>query len=220
MKRFIFVLVIPFLVFLVIILNLKLQRVSCVSQYGICNSELVDGLVVHEGTSLIGAYFKIKDYLALNQGLKEYSVDFVLPSSYRINALMRKPVAAIKRESEFFLVDVDGVIIDNVVSTQLPYIELQSNVSHDEAIFGAFIISELYSYFGIHEALVTNDGIFFKLREDVNIIFPREGDVDLLLGGLQLIFSRLNTILEDSRIEKGNIQIDFRFNNPVVKNLN
>ena len=52
-----------------------------------------------------------------------------------------------------------------------------------------------------------------KIAGGVKVIFPLEGDIDVLLGSLRLILSQLNNDEREIRIGS----IDLRFENPVLR---
>jgi hypothetical protein len=55
--------------------------------------------------------------------------------------------------------------------------------------------------------------LLVELPGQIRVIFPLEGDSDILLGGLRLIYSKIK---EDGNLA-GYSQIDMRYKNPVLR---
>jgi len=78
----------------------------------------------------------------------------------------------------------------------------------------------LYSLYGVKEVRLRDRGLEARIGE-ILIIFPLEGDRDVLMGSLQLVLSQLNSGSEDFRIEEALGSkpkvVDFRYKNPIVR---
>jgi len=74
-------------------------------------------------------------------------------------------------------------------------------------------MNSLYTFYSVDKGATTGDGFFIDNIRSKKVIFPLNGDKDLLLGSMNLIFSRLPSLKEASTIET----IDLRYKNPVLR---
>lgn len=203
--------------------QIKVGSITCKSQYGPCSEEIVNDLSGFVGSSLYDAKRKLDDVM-LNQTLiNDYSVQFKLPSVLHVNVVEKKPQFSIYsfENGEYYLTDKDGYIVKIEKQNNLPFIKIQSfsgkpgEKVHDKYIFSLDLTYRLFSSYQIKDTEFSNDTLIAMMPEGIKVIFPTEGDKDVLMGALSMIMSRLNESVKESKIDIS--QIDLRFKNPVLK---
>jgi hypothetical protein len=77
----------------------------------------------------------------------------------------------------------------------------------------------MFSSYQVREGIIEDESLVIELSQGPRVIFPLEGEKEVLLGSLRLVLSKLNNDAQDSKIENvsGASIIDLRFKNPVIK---
>ena len=216
------VLIITFLFSIPIVIQkvIKIEKIECESQYGECDEVIVNSL------QLTGNYRDtkkiIKQKLEKDVLINSYLIQYQIPNKLKIDINLKKPRYAIFNGSKYFLIDKDGLIINESNETNLPTLKKDGdNLVVAEKInekdkFALSIISGLTYLYSINSGNIINNELKVISNEGIIIRFPLEGDKDVLLGSLRLIFSRLNDGTKGIRIEDTK-EIDLRFKNPVLR---
>jgi cell division septal protein FtsQ len=202
--------------------QIKIENVSCSSQYGPCNEDISKYLDSQKGKSIIDAEKDINNYLEKQSLVDNYSIQFKLPSIFAVNIVEKKPQFSLLdvTSNKFYLIDKDGQIIKITDKNNLPVVKISGfngNITekvNDKYLFALDITYRLFSTYQIKETEMINDSLI-AMTNGIKVIFPLEGDKDVLLGGLTMIMSRLNESVKESKINIS--QIDLRFKNPVLK---
>jgi len=216
------------LVFIYLPRNIRVNRVVCQNQYGECNQELMDAFERIEGNNLYFAKDQVKQIVTDNLKVSDYSIRFKLPGTLEIFLIERKAKFAFKNsdQSNFALVNKDGMVISHAEVTNLPHIiianggyEVGDRVAGD-TLFSLELLFDVYSVYKVRSAKLRDDSLVIELVQGTNVIFPKEGDRKVLVGSLNLMMSAFNSI--DSQTEAGNVNIrektiDLRYNNPVIR---
>lgn len=196
---------------------LKVEDVSCLSQYGPCNEVLSEKTSQVEGTPLAKAKARLKEILSKEVLVKNFSVHFSIPNKLEVNVIERKPKHAIRDigKGKFALVDEEGYIVAIEDQSNLPFVEAGSsgNVGEKvgkENLFALNLVSRLFSSYLVKSGKVEEDRFLVEFKEGVTLIFPLEGDSDALISSLGLILKKV----EGDKIKVKTI--DFRFKNPVI----
>ncbi len=224
-KKILPVLLILFIVALVVTAPflIKINDISCQSQYGPCSPDVSQKLDSFKGKSLAAAKKGISGELKSDSTILNFAFQLKFPSTLKVDLIENKAYYALvgKDLTNYFLVDKEGYVIKILPGTNLPRVIVDNpppNVGEkvgDKEIFSLKIISDLWNLYQIKEGIMTVDGMTVILSQGIKVIFPLEGDKDVLMGSLQLILSRLNGEAKDFKI---NVSIiDLRFKNPVLK---
>ncbi len=200
---------------------IKINRISCSSQFGECNLNITDELGGIKLGSLKDSKEKINITLGKNKRVKEFVINYTPPKTLQVKVLERKPQVAILRKnaSDYILVDREGVVLEEDSSTLLPIIII-SEVGHstEELTFAANLQYELFTNFNVNSSIMKKDHLLVN-KDNVNFLLPLEGDLDVVLGSYNLILSWLKSEKEESRIEKVDAarEVDLRYKNPVMR---
>lgn len=222
MKKYL-VVVVLLLIFAILVFTPRLipiNSITCRSQYGPCDSKLVDQFNSFEGKKYFYARKEISKLLSSSKYISEYSIKFNLPDKLNIDLIEKKPSIAFPSSSgKFFLINQFGEVVDEVDETLLPKIYSQNQDPWDfkrgeevneELKFAIKIMQKMFYVYNVSDAYVKGDSISFTLSDGRKIIFPLKGDIDVLFGSLQVILSRL-------QVETNYSIIDLRFKNPVLR---
>ena len=202
---------------------IKIKNISCQSQYGPCSNDLNQKLDGYKNKSLREAKKGITRELKNDNTISQFSFQLKFPATLKIDLIEDKALFALVKANDpnFYLVNKDGTVIKIVAETNLPRVILEStppNVGEkvsSENLFALKIVYDLWTLYQIKEGAITQNYLTIMHPTGIKVIFPLEGDKDLLIGSLQLILSRLNGATKDSKINVSTI--DLRFKNPVLK---
>ena len=211
----------PFLVFPRII---KVKKIECYNQYGLCSNEFL--LKVNP---ILGSSIKIAENKAIEEFkntklVEEYSFRFKLPSTFRIDLILKKPKYALyqKNTNEAVILDNKGIVLEKVGKNNLPYVVTTDNLpSIGEAVeskktFALELLYGIYYLYQVKSGEIVNDSLEVKMSDVGKIIFPLVGERDILLGSMKIILSRLNQDGNSPKIGKVK-EIDLRYKNPVIR---
>ena len=95
----------------------------------------------------------------------------------------------------------------------MPQLTINEEVDSQKLVFAIQVFSELVRIYGARSGELDKNGLYALLKGDFKAIFPLSGDVDVLLGVLEVTLSQLNEDAPQLKITS----IDYRFKNPVLK---
>ncbi len=196
--------------------NFKIQKISCESQYSTCSKNLQLSIfnLQTKKQNIIQTRSDLDKLLKQDNSILSYSINFILPDSFKVNVIERKAIVAYATKTQGFdLVDSEGNILTQVSATNLPKIITSINLDHDQIVFISNLMNRLNVLYKVNSGKVTTDGLFIDNIYGKKVIFPLVGDQDVLLGSLILIISRLPSVKEASTINT----IDLRYKNPVLR---
>lgn len=215
---FIFIILTPAFIKKLIIIN----KIICVSQVGDCPPEILSGI---EGFGLRN-YKDLKKQsdkiLTESHMVDTYLIQYQIPSTMKIDMVIKNPTVALKTGDKLFLTDSEGLILEATTKTGLPILNTQGldltpgNRLSEEAGFAANVTRSISSLYAIESAYFDNTKYEIKLVGGPVIKFPLSGDHDVAVGAVRLIYSRLNEGKEGFRMEDVS-EIDLRYDNPVVR---
>ncbi|MFC1710481.1 hypothetical protein ACFL0F_02380 [Patescibacteria group bacterium] len=204
-----------------------INSIECKSQYGPCDVNISEQLDQLGGNEYGGAKAEIINILGNNLLIEDYTYQFKLPDKILINVLQRKTQFALKREGDenLFLVDKAGFIVDAGTFSNLPTLEIEGNIPNvgekisDDVSFTLGVFSDLYRLYQLDVGRMYPNYSEFTLPGGYKVIFPTEGDGEILIGSMLVILNQLNSEEQNSRIDivKDMKIIDLRYKNPVIK---
>ena len=199
----------------------KISKIICQSQYGDCPDNVGIRLETLVSKNLVESKKLAASILKDNFLVSDFSTQFNLPSTLKVNLVIRKAVFALHQEgtNNFSLIDKEGYVVAISDSSNLPQItssEKPKNVGEkttDKDLAALKIIEGVYSMYQVQKGTIIEDSLTVELPSQIKVIFPLVGyDRDVLLGELRLIYSKIET--EESGKYK---EIDLRFKNPVLR---
>jgi hypothetical protein len=222
---------IPILLVIYLPHKIVVKEITCQNQYGSCNSKLNDKLQKISGHSLHSAKISVEDILSKDMLVKDYSLQFKLPADLEVYLLEKKAKYALigKGDSRVAHVNKDGQTISLSDSTNLPLVvteqptPLLGDIVKDDVLFSLEILFDVYSSYKVKKANLTKNSLVIELAQGTKVIFPQEGDRQILLGSLNLILNLLNSSNRNTKIgdvNDVNIEgktVDLRFKNPVIR---
>ncbi|KKS94978.1 MAG: hypothetical protein UV71_C0015G0008 [Microgenomates group bacterium GW2011_GWC1_43_13] len=196
-------------------------RIDCKSQYGDCPEQISGKLNVFNGKSLFSAKRGVKKALSSELLISDYSLQYKIPNILRVELLVKKASVAFKdgKTGNFILVDKEGVVLSKAQDSALPVITLEEELPDTGQsisqvnLFALDLAVGTYQMYQIRESEVRDGSLLVELPGQIRVIFPLEGDSEILLGSLRLIYSKLR---EDGNLA-GYSQIDLRYRNPVLR---
>ena len=207
---------------------IKIENITCKNQYGACNETIMAQLESALDNNLIESKKELKKTLLEDFLIKDFTVRFQLPNAIEVFILERNPKYALlsKKDINIYSLDKDGIVISLTKSTTLPYVitneanySLGDRVS-DELLFASEIMFDVSSTHKVRRGLIENKSLVIEIDQGPRVIFHLGGDRKVLVGSLNLIVSRLNSLDDNSKIKRINLNdkiVDLRFNNPVIR---
>lgn len=203
---------------------IRVKAISCKSQFGPCS--LGDKLSILEGKNLSDAKNEAANILGAEDSISDFSIQYKIPDRLEVNVIEKKPKFALRQKdsSTFILVDKEGTVLKITEENSLPEVSLEAKLPNvgekvtQEQLFALNLIYSVFAYYQVRQGTIEGISLVVFLPGNLKVIFPLEGEPDVLLGSLRLIIERLNDTSKDSRInELGISQVDLRFKNPVLK---
>jgi hypothetical protein len=207
-----FIVVLPFLIKV---------RIDCKSQYGDCPDEINAKLQMLNVKSLYSARKNASKIFKNDFLVSDFSLQYKIPNILHAELLVKKPVAAFgdSTSGSIILVDKDGIALSTASDSALPVVTVTGNLPkigqyiEDSNLFALNLATGIYQMYQIGESQVQDDSLLVELPGQIRVIFPLEGDTQVLLGSLRLIYSKIQS---DGNLSKYS-QIDLRFKNPVLR---
>jgi hypothetical protein len=195
-------------------------KTECQSQYGQCPKEIKNQTSFYDGKSLYLAKKGIKKDLSANYLVSDFSTQFKLPNILLVSILIKKPIFALKNATSNSVVTVgsDGKVLSISDTSVLPTIITQETLVStgeyvgDSNLFALNLIQGISQMYQVNTAKIENDSLVVELPGSLEVIFPLEGDYQVLLGSLRLIYSKVQTEQPGKYRE-----LDLRFKNPVLR---
>lgn len=199
--------------------RVKVASAECESQFGPCSEEVRNIVSDEIGDSFFSAKKDLGKRLSESSRVEKYNIRFDLPESLVVEVVEKKPEVAFKfAEDRYFLFDISGNSLGEVSQTALPLIEVRDVPSDADISYAAKLFTELFKYYDVSSGILDKFGLTVKVR-NVDIVFPLEGDVDVLFGAMEVVLLQLNRSRENPTIDSaGNFTtIDLRYKNPVIR---
>ncbi len=193
---------------------------ECESQYGNCPADINSGLQSLNSKNLFDARQKANSYLKNNFLVSDYSIQYKLPNVMLINIIAKKPYFAIKDSSsgKIMLIDQKGIVLAESENSGLPMVEVADSLKKigeevdRKNLFALNLISGINEMYQVRYGMIANDALTVDIPHGLRVIFPLEGDSEVLLGGLRLIYAKVTADYLGTYS-----RIDMRYKNPVLK---
>lgn len=203
---------------------IKIDKIECKSQFGNCDERIAFSV------QKIGNYKDVNEQIEkrLNDDMQinSYLIQYKIPSTLKIELNIKTAKNAIysNQTNKYYLISEDGLVLSLGDDTNLPIIKIDDpkldvgNQIKENQKFAIEILNNMTFLYSINEGQIEKNSLIFKNTEGVTIIFPTEGNVNLLIGSLRLIISRLNDEAEGIRMNEI-AEIDLRYKNPVLRKM-
>lgn len=122
--RYVLLTILPLAVILLIFLQprfVRINKISCKSQYGQCGKPVGEKLSEFEGQTLLEAKKGINDTLKNDKTVSDFMVQFKLPGTFIVNIIEKKAKFALKSTETYALVDKEGQVLGMESSSPLPF---------------------------------------------------------------------------------------------------
>jgi len=222
----IFLTVLLFVLVFFALRNFEITEVGCRSQYGKCNFEVKSKLENIKGCNYFSCKRNINEALSGSIIVDKYNYQFKLPSKIEVNIVEKKHKYSIKNVSQnrAAQIDSEGLVLDIREESNLPGIVIQDDLPDPgekvttEEYFSLELVYGTTKIQSVTKAFFESDGVYVELEDGTRVIFPRQGDRDLILGTLTLILNELKKEDVNSRISERQVkEIDLRYNNPILR---
>lgn len=183
---------------------------TCSSQKGGCTEEIENLLSSQIGKNYFSARGFLVDRLNDSTRVESYNLRFIFPSTINLEIIEKEAVVALAFAPEqVFTFDERGNVLGEVTQTNLPTVKVVEGLSDKPIKFAAQLFVDLNKYYNVNSAELSKFGLKTNIS-GTEVIFPVEGDIDVLLGSLEVVLQ-----LKPST---GKIYtVDLRYKNPVIK---
>lgn len=202
---------------------LKVRTVSCEADGSIqCSSLLFEKLSAFQGNRLFQSERKIRNTLSSEPEVLSYAVKTSPLGDITVRITLREGSIALKPESSntYTLYTKDGILVKEAAQTSLPTVVLKEQISTEAVPFVAALSYQLTTILPISQMTVEGESLKVVLRDNRILIYPLQGDIDVLLGSTLITFSQLNLTEGKLIIDRQAVvirEIDLRFKNPVLR---
>lgn len=200
---------------------IQINKIECNSQFGSCTKNYQ-----------LGDYNYVKKQIEndLNNDIKvsSYLIQYKIPSTIKIDLSLKKTKHAIKNLANiYYLIDKDGVVLEISDKSDLPILINNVNYNAGQTIsdkdkFAIKLLEKTRIINTVSSAEIKNNILEVIIENGILVKFPVVGDIDVLVGSLRLIFSRLNeqtqgTRMKDTATVLDVKEIDLRFKNAILR---
>lgn len=219
--------VLVFLSFFFLPKKIVVKNIDCQSQYGPCSDFLLSEVKKAEGKNLTEAKSYLGTLLKGESSVKDYSVRYRLPDSLTVHIIQREAEFGIsfRGNSGVALVGQDGYVLafqENPAVPVLTVDEPPPNVGEkvkDSTLFALQLMKDMSELYQAKNAAIKDNSLVVEIKTGQTVIFPLEGDKQILIASLGVILTRLNSENNETKIKtgSGSAVIDLRFKNPVIR---
>lgn len=204
----------------------KSTSIYCKSQYGECSKSIKEDLNKIVGKPIKKVDHSISEKLSSNKEVEKFTVTYFPVSSFKVDVIEKKSEVAVKigQNEKFYLLGSDGQVFEEAQETVLPKVFVANenlSISDPEIQFASKLLIEVYKYYSIDSFYIDESDIVGMYSKKIKLTFPTQGDIDVLLGSLELLLFQLNDRLQQSKIEDVRnfkvSEIDLRYKNPIVR---
>lgn len=202
---------------------IKIENINCISNYGQCNQDIELSLKEANNQTLRNAKKHINQILSNQSSVTNHDIRFQFPAELNVYLIEQKPEFAIKigESANYLLVSTQGSILGFSNETPLPKTTSESELSDQEIKHVAKLGRRMFLIYGIKESQIRENAFVTSINDKYSVYFPLSGDIDVLIGSLELILSQLNRANGNLKIGQDETvspnTIDLRYINPVLR---
>lgn len=230
MKKYIFfffLLILPVFACLIVFVNLvKIDDVTCQSQYGPCGTQILDVVSAARGKRVIDSLIYLRRTLSKNHFVQEYHIGYKAPSTINLSIIERKPKYALfgRNDQKSYLTDSQGLVLGERTTGVMPLLVgdfgnlVAGTTVRPDILFALEVFNSVFYEYGSRNAEVVDSSLKVALNNGIVVYFPLKGDKDVLMGSLKLVLGQLNKEEETSRMGDSTFStVDLRFDKPIIK---
>lgn len=205
----------------------KINKITCRSQHVSCSVKIEKEVKKAERLGLFSAKKHITDELENEFLVKDFSFHYQLPDELIVSVVERNAKFAVQNPSVPWvaLIDSDGYSLSLEEETALPLLTINENLPNPgervgrKVLFALDIFTTLEKIYSVNSAKVKDGRLVIELERGINVLFPLEGDRQVLLGSFIFIYSKIKDNEEiTTRLGSPEVDtIDLRFKNPVIR---
>ena len=206
-------------------LSFRVTSVECISQFGNCDAMILKDIDMVNLDNMVKTQNNLKSLLNKNLLVESYVVKPKFDGGMTVEVRERESKYCVMVNGTTYYADLMGLIIKSgkdaddgcLANSNTIYKVGDSLISED--LFAQKLYYELRSINGLGRSYYDGNIYVIDYHNDVKLIFPVEGDAELLAGKVYYSLSQFATI-EDNIIKNGGTkvtEIDFRYNNPIVR---
>ena len=210
---------------------ITISQIICKSQFGPCNPLLVSRLDKLRGEKLRVSKTEIKNILTSEILVLDSLIQFKLPNILEVTMVERKPLVSLTKKgaSAYAQVDKTGLVIRIDDSSSHPKLITAGRIPNvgekvdNKNLFALDILYRVFAFYQVQQGILEENYMEIMMKNGLKVIFPLQGDGEILISSLQLILARLNKgeegirISEYEKILSNPNTIDLRYKNPVVR---
>ncbi len=208
--------------------KIVIKNIVCTNQYGECGERVLGIVAGHNGQTLSIAKRQIKSDLSEGLVKKDIVFRYQYPSTLLVSVYETQPEFALSNNeaNDFRLVDNEGNVLSVAEQVSLPFAKVNSDLPSvgdrldQKYLFALRILRDLAKTYDLPSGTLANDGLLIDLPSGIAVLFPLEGDRDVLLGSFVLIMNQLNRVKSSSTMDKVSLvgkTLDLRFKDPIIR---
>lgn len=204
------------------ILTPRLIKVSveCESQFGRCPESIKSKLEFFNQKNYSSAKKGIKRVLMSDSLVNDFSIYYKLPGTLKVNIIVKKPGFIYKNlaSGKGYLIGRNGEVLmesgDSALSVVAgDYDPKVGEFVSPQILFALNLQEGVLNLYGVNTGIINRNTLVVELKDQVRVTFPLQGDVEILLGSLRVIYTRIQSGEDSKKFS----EIDLRFKNPVLR---
>jgi hypothetical protein len=204
---------------------IKVKEVICVSQFYACNESLRNKIDSINKGSLIQTRRNLIGLLKDEASVKSFSFQYQLDGKLILHINEREVKYCITNNGSSYYADELGKVIkiDNAIgvncvqNTKSKY-KIKDSLNNEDLI-SEQIYYRLRSLDTVQSGFIEDKKFVIEYRDGIKLIFPLEGQANVLIGRAYYTISQFGKINEYiiGNGFGGITEVDFRYNNPVIR---
>lgn len=203
---------------------IPIYKINCTTSRSSCPPEHISDLNTLLPGNLHDTKIKIQKKLESDLTVSDYLIQYQVPDSIKVDVVFKTPKYAIKtNDGSYYLVDKNGSVVKKSSETGLPFLSADEKTNFEigngvsKNYYTALqIIQKVAWLYSIDKTLINENELDVYLKDGLLVRFSLDLDVDVSVGSLRLVFSRLND--ESRGIKMSDIkEIDLRFKNAILR---
>ena len=207
------------------IYSIKVNDVVCVSQFYTCNEGLQNDINSIKKGSLINTRGNLIRLLKNEVIVKNFSFQYQLDGKLILHIDEREFKYCITNKQNSYYADELGTVIKSVSGIGVNCIQNTSSVYkikdylNSKDLLSEQIFNRLRSIKTLESGIIDENKFVIEYEDGIKLIFPLEGQSDVLIGKAYYTISQFGKINEYiiGNGSSGITEVDFRYNNPIIR---
>jgi len=209
------------------IYSVKVHEIVCISQFYACNESIRNDIDSVSKDSMIKTRGALIGLLRNEAIVKNFSFQYQLDGKLILHVNEREPKYCITNKVNSYYADELGVVIEIVNGMEVNCIQninttykMKDSLNNND-LLSAQIFYKIRRLSTVESGLIEEKNFVIEYKDRIKLIFPLEGQPDVLIGKAYYTisqFGKINQYITENGFG-GITEVDFRYNNPIIRYL-